>query len=95
MAIVDELRRIRRAMGVTQVDLAERIGVGVPALRRWERRRRRPNLDYLVAWCDELGVAVMLAPDERAAAALAVRECAMPGCRRRQGKSVWCLAHAA
>ena len=93
--IVDELRQMRRALGVTQADLAARIGVGEGTLRRWERRQRRPNLDDLVAWFDELGFAVTLAPDEHAKAALALRECAMPGCRRRrQGKSVWCLAHA-
>ena len=54
--IVDELRRIRRAMGVTQADLAERIGVGEATFRRWERRQRRPNLDDVVAWGDELGL---------------------------------------
>ena len=95
MEIVGDLRQMRRTLGVTQAALAARIGVGEATLRRWELRQRRPNLDDLVAWGDELGVAVMLVPDEHAAAALALRECAQPGCRRRrQGKSVWCLAHA-
>ena len=36
----DELRRLRRRLGLTQVQLAERLGVTSTSVARWERGER-------------------------------------------------------
>jgi transcriptional regulator with XRE-family HTH domain len=36
----DALRRLRRRLGLTQVKLAERVGVTVTSVARWERGER-------------------------------------------------------
>jgi DNA-binding XRE family transcriptional regulator len=50
-----ELRRVRRARGLTARALAARLGVHEGALGRWERGARRPPPARLAAWLDALG----------------------------------------
>lgn len=39
----DEIKRAREALGISQVDLAARIGVTTAAVESWEQGRRRPS----------------------------------------------------
>ncbi|MDD3494050.1 MAG: helix-turn-helix transcriptional regulator [Candidatus Thermoplasmatota archaeon] len=56
----DEIRRERIAMGLTQVGLAEALGVSTIAVESWEQGRRTPPpdlADRLRALREKLGVA--------------------------------------
>ena len=65
--IIALLRKARRDQGLTQDELAERIGVSLDTLRRWERRQRDPKFSDVVAWAEELGVEITVrdTPDVR------------------------------
>ncbi len=39
----DQIKRLRARMGLTQVDLAERLGVSFPTVNRWENTKSRPS----------------------------------------------------
>ncbi|MEQ6436273.1 helix-turn-helix transcriptional regulator [Comamonas sp. w2-DMI] len=56
----DELLRllvkIRNDRGITQVELAERLGEVQPWISRVERGVRRLDLVELMQWCDALGI---------------------------------------
>src|SRR5262249_7347992 len=41
----EEIRRIRRSMGLTQQDFAAKLGVSFAAVNRWEKGRNEPQLD--------------------------------------------------
>lgn len=43
----NNLRRYRQAEGLTQIQLAEKIGVSPQAIASWENGRRVPRLKYL------------------------------------------------
>jgi transcriptional regulator with XRE-family HTH domain len=61
------LAAARQAQGITQRDLADRIGVTDDLVSRWESGVRQPRLDNLVAWVAALGgvVAIVAAPEAR------------------------------
>ena len=67
--LVAELHSERCVRRVRQRDLADRIGVSVTALGRWERRTCEPRLDSLCAWAEELGFNVALVRSSSAAQA--------------------------
>lgn len=50
------LRELRVAAGLTQQELAERIGVRLGAISRWEAGRREPSWSNILALCAALGV---------------------------------------
>ena len=50
------LRELREAAGLTQKDLAERTGVSLGAIARWEQNDREPVWSSLKALCEALGV---------------------------------------
>lgn len=50
------LRELRGAAGLTQEQLAERVGVKRDAIARWERGTREPSWSNVVALADALGV---------------------------------------
>lgn len=50
------LRRTRRALDITQVELAERIGVAHATIVRIERGQTKPSTDTLFKLADALGV---------------------------------------
>jgi transcriptional regulator with XRE-family HTH domain len=50
----ENLVRLRREAGLTQEQLARKMGVGVDAIRKWERGRRTPALDLGFRLADAL-----------------------------------------
>lgn len=43
----DLLRRLRKDKGLNQIDLAQRVGVSIDSVRRWEAGKREPRLSEL------------------------------------------------
>lgn len=60
-----QLRTARRAHGLTQGDLADRLGVTQPVISRWERGRSRPSPVQLVALQELLGAVDTTPPTVR------------------------------
>lgn len=56
MGYLDQLSRIRKIRGLTQMALAERVGVEQPTIQRWERGKREPSFEQLFALASALGV---------------------------------------
>lgn len=52
------LKEIRKTQGLTQQDLADRIGVSVSSVKKWELDLTEPNADKLVTIALALGVSV-------------------------------------
>lgn len=50
------IRQARKALGLTQIDVCERLGVHPPTWNNFERGRRLPRYPAIVAFCDEYGV---------------------------------------
>lgn len=55
--IGSRLREARIEKGITQEELAERMGISVPTIRHYEANRRTPGTDSLQRIADILGVA--------------------------------------
>lgn len=55
----DWLRALRKAKGMTQSAVAQRLGVAKPVISRWESATRRPTYDKMLALADLLGPEVM------------------------------------
>lgn len=69
MEFGDELARIRRERGLTQVALAQRIGVHPSQLHRYEVGEAQPTLDVIRRLCVALSVSsdgLLFADDPRA-----------------------------
>lgn len=77
-SLAAELRRLRRERGLTQPQLAERMGIAVSTVTHIERARRQPGLDILRLWLEACGAALTItrvdAADPTAAVSTAVRE---------------------
>lgn len=56
MGYLDRLADIRKRRGLTQTQLAERLGVEQPTVQRWEKGKREPDLGQLQALAGVLGV---------------------------------------
>lgn len=54
----DELKRLRKEKGLTQVELAERLNVSQSTIASWENGKRRPDLDFLPTIADFFGVSL-------------------------------------
>lgn len=54
----DELKRLRKEKGLTQVELAERLNLSQATIASWESGLRRPDLDFLPTIADFYGVSV-------------------------------------
>lgn len=64
MQLGEKIRRARNAQGLTQRQLAAKIGVWPAVLCHWETCARTPNVDSLVRVALALGVpAASLLPD--------------------------------
>jgi transcriptional regulator with XRE-family HTH domain len=50
------LRELREGAGLTQAQLAEKVGVGRDAVARWEAGVREPGWSYVLALAEALGV---------------------------------------
>lgn len=53
------LREARESSGLTQIDLADRLGMTQSQVSKCERGERRLDLIELHAWCQALGVKLM------------------------------------
>lgn len=52
------LREKRKAAGLTQIELAERVGVTQTAISYWETGRRRPGVDDALLLAEALNTTV-------------------------------------
>ncbi len=55
---MNSMQALRIARGLTQAQVADRIGVGQSAVAEWERGAKRPTLDHAKALAKVYGVAV-------------------------------------
>lgn len=56
MGYLDQLAEYRKRRGLTQSELAEKMGVEQPTIQRWERGRREPSFAQLHELAGHLGV---------------------------------------
>lgn len=56
MNIGENIKAARKAAGVTQTELAERLGVYQKDISRWEKGEVQPNLSAFADICRVLGV---------------------------------------
>ena len=54
----ETLARLRRERGLTQAELAARLGISKSAVSMYERGNREPELELLQAMADQFGVSV-------------------------------------
>lgn len=52
------VRELREQHGITQEELAQRLGVEPPAVSKWDRNLAFPRMDKLVAMADIFGCTV-------------------------------------
>lgn len=58
--VADQLRSVRKAQGMTQETLAERVGTKKSNISRLESGRYNPSLDFLVKVADGLGKQIQI-----------------------------------
>ncbi|MDD6639263.1 MAG: helix-turn-helix transcriptional regulator [Lachnospiraceae bacterium] len=58
--VADQLRSVRKAQGMTQESLAERVGTKKSNISRLESGRYNPSLDFLVKVADGLGKQIQI-----------------------------------
>ena len=56
MTLKEEIRRRRKTIGLTQIDLAHTLGVGISTVARWEKGLTEPKLHHLKALAKLFGV---------------------------------------
>ena len=56
MKFNENLKRIRKERGMTQVQLAAAIGAGVHTVKMWESGKHKPNIGIINKMCDILEV---------------------------------------
>ena len=64
MTLGQNIQNARKAKGMSQETLAEKIGVSRQALGKWEKDTALPGLDNLQALAAELGVKLGVTPEE-------------------------------
>lgn len=57
------IRQAREDAGLTQDELAKRIGTHQPNVSMWEAGMRRPEIESIFAVAEALGLSVMCTPD--------------------------------
>lgn len=72
MGYLRNLKAVRKRMGLTQAELAERVGVEQPTIQRYERGRS-PTIDQALEIADALGVTIGDLVDEATSAPLGPR----------------------
>ena len=58
MEFSERLKKLRKDTGLTQVDVAEKLGISQPAYASWERGIKKPTQDNLVKIAQVLNVSV-------------------------------------
>ena len=61
-SIIKVLHHERIYHGVTQADLAHKIGISESTLSKWEHGYRTPSIYNLLAWCDSLDIRLITEP---------------------------------
>lgn len=56
MDIGSNIKKLRKERGLTQIQLAEKIGAGVHTLKMWECGRHEPSVGMVNKLCDALEV---------------------------------------
>ena len=56
MALKEEIRRRRKLIKLTQIELAHSLGIGVSTVARWEKGFTEPKLRQIKSLADLLGV---------------------------------------
>lgn len=56
MTIADRIQTLRKARGVSQEELADRIGVSRQAVSKWESEQSSPDLEKIILLSDYFGV---------------------------------------
>ena len=64
MKIEDKIRRTRLRKGITQNQIAEKIGISQPTYAQWENGKRKPKLETLKKIADALEVPVSTLYDD-------------------------------
>lgn len=64
MDFSEQIKHLRESAGMTQEELASKIGVSRPAVGMWERHRSRPRLDKMNQLADLFGIPVSELLDE-------------------------------
>lgn len=84
-----ELRRLRQEAGLSQVELARRLGVPASVLSAYENGKREPKVDIFFAAVDAAGFAIefvpatrkpqieLVVPDAEVKAAILIQVCAI------------------
>lgn len=60
MNLKNNIRQFRLLSGLTQEELAEKVGISVNYLSLLENKRREPSIDLLKSFSKELGVPVSI-----------------------------------
>ena len=53
-----KIKQLREELGLTQKDVAQRLGLNPSAVNRWETGEKRPELPNLVKLADMFGVSL-------------------------------------
>lgn len=60
----EKLRRLRKAQGLTQGELAEKVGVGINTIVRYETGKNYPKVEILELITKELGAKIVVIPEK-------------------------------
>lgn len=60
----DKLRRLRKAQGLTQGELAKKAGVGINTIVRYETGKNSPKVEILELITKELGAKIVVIPEK-------------------------------
>lgn len=63
-ALGDKLRRLRKAKGLTQGELAKKAGVGINTIVRYETGKNSPKVEILELITKELGAKIVVIPEK-------------------------------
>ena len=63
-ALGEKLRRLRKAQGLTQGELAEKVGVGINTIVRYETCKNSPKVEILELITKELGAKIVVVPEK-------------------------------
>lgn len=63
-ALGEKLRKLRKAKGLTQGELAEKAGIGINTMVRYETGKNSPKVEILELITKELGAKIVLVPEK-------------------------------
>lgn len=63
-ALGEKLRRLRKAQGLTQGELAEKVGIGINTIVRYETSKNSPKVEILELITKELGAKIVVIPEK-------------------------------